>query len=148
MTSSSPQHFVRFDGARRRRLYKPSSTLLELRPCRITVLLSHGPTRFRSSPAGSLPVGRELELTGVLPFPPSCPTSTVFAPTATSKQIFKQAGIRGFYRGLGPTVLGYLPTWAIYFSVYDEVKSRLAASDGGDGKSGYNTLLSGGLGEN
>jgi solute carrier family 25 (mitochondrial folate transporter), member 32 len=26
------------------------------------------------------------------------------------------------YRGLGPTLLGYLPTWAIYFSVYDGIK--------------------------
>ncbi|KAL7417131.1 mitochondrial carrier domain-containing protein [Mrakia frigida] len=50
---------------------------------------------------------------------------------ATARQIFAQAGIRGFYRGLGPTILGYLPTWAIYFSVYDEVKSRLAANETG-----------------
>ena len=54
---------------------------------------------------------------------------------ATAKQIFAQAGLRGFYRGLGPTVLGYLPTWAIYFSVYDEVKSRLAADEAVDQKS-------------
>ena len=26
------------------------------------------------------------------------------------------------YRGLGPTILGYLPTWAIYFAVYDGIK--------------------------
>ena len=28
------------------------------------------------------------------------------------------------YRGLGPTILGYLPTWAIYFAVYDGIKNR------------------------
>jgi solute carrier family 25 folate transporter 32 len=28
------------------------------------------------------------------------------------------------YRGLGPTILGYLPTWAIYFAVYDGIKTR------------------------
>jgi solute carrier family 25 (mitochondrial folate transporter), member 32 len=28
------------------------------------------------------------------------------------------------YRGLGPTMLGYLPTWAIYFAVYDGIKTR------------------------
>ena len=28
------------------------------------------------------------------------------------------------YRGLGPTILGYLPTWAIYFAVYDGIKRR------------------------
>jgi hypothetical protein len=44
---------------------------------------------------------------------------------ATGRTILSQAGLRGFYRGLGPTVLGYLPTWAIYFSVYDAVKTKL-----------------------
>ena len=28
------------------------------------------------------------------------------------------------YRGLGPTILGYLPTWAIYFAVYDGIKNH------------------------
>lgn len=32
--------------------------------------------------------------------------------------------MRGLYRGLGPTILGYLPTWAIYFAVYDGIKTR------------------------
>ncbi|KAJ7505506.1 mitochondrial NAD transporter [Mycena galericulata] len=41
----------------------------------------------------------------------------------TVKSIFKHDGLRGFYRGLGPTILGYLPTWAIYFSVYDGIKT-------------------------
>lgn len=35
-------------------------------------------------------------------------------------------GVRGFYRGLGPTVVGYLPTWAIYFVVYDTGKEFLS----------------------
>lgn len=26
------------------------------------------------------------------------------------------------YRGLGPMLLGYLPTWAVYMSVYDSSK--------------------------
>ncbi|KAI4525545.1 mitochondrial carrier [Schizophyllum commune Loenen D] len=41
----------------------------------------------------------------------------------TIKYIGKTDGFRGYYRGLGPTILGYLPTWAIYFSVYDGVKT-------------------------
>ncbi|KAJ7729660.1 mitochondrial NAD transporter [Mycena maculata] len=41
----------------------------------------------------------------------------------TVKSIFKHDGLRGFYRGLGPTILGYLPTWAIYFAVYDGIKT-------------------------
>lgn len=43
----------------------------------------------------------------------------------TVLRIWRQAGFRGFYRGLGPTLGGYLPTWGIYFTVYDLVKDRL-----------------------
>ena len=43
----------------------------------------------------------------------------------TCQRIWRQAGFRGFYRGLGPTLAGYLPTWGIYFTVYDLVKDRL-----------------------
>ncbi|WWD20741.1 hypothetical protein CI109_105217 [Kwoniella shandongensis] len=41
------------------------------------------------------------------------------------RRIWKTSGPTGFYRGLGPTLLGYLPTWGIYFTVYDLVKDRL-----------------------
>lgn len=41
----------------------------------------------------------------------------------TVRSILVRDGLRGLYRGLGPTILGYLPTWAIYFSVYDFIKS-------------------------
>jgi len=41
----------------------------------------------------------------------------------TLKKIIRRDGIRGLYRGLGPTILGYLPTWAIYFAVYDGIKT-------------------------
>ncbi|UZJ56829.1 hypothetical protein CBS101457_006149 [Exobasidium rhododendri] len=43
-------------------------------------------------------------------------------------KIWKEDGVRGFYRGLGPTIFGYLPTWAIYFTVYDSSKAYLAES--------------------
>lgn len=42
--------------------------------------------------------------------------------TDTIKSVARTDGFRGFYRGLGPTILGYLPTWAIYFAVYDGIK--------------------------
>ncbi|KAI8974398.1 mitochondrial carrier domain-containing protein [Pilobolus umbonatus] len=42
----------------------------------------------------------------------------------TLNRIWHEEGQRGLYRGLGPTILGYLPTWAIYFTVYDYCKSR------------------------
>ena len=37
----------------------------------------------------------------------------------TARVIWSQDGVRGMYRGLGPMLLGYVPTWAVYMSVYD-----------------------------
>jgi len=51
----------------------------------------------------------------------------------TVTRIWGQSGLRGFYRGLGPTVGGYLPTWGIYFTVYDLVKDRLGNWRSGGG---------------
>jgi len=59
----------------------------------------------------------------------------------TISRIWRQAGFRGFYRGLGPTVAGYLPTWGIYFTVYDMVKDRLGRYVSGESV----MLLHGGL---
>jgi hypothetical protein len=52
----------------------------------------------------------------------------------TAGRIWRQAGVRGFYRGLGPTLAGYLPTWGIYFTVYDLIKERMGiwANDPGE----------------
>jgi len=43
--------------------------------------------------------------------------------SGTVRNIILHDGFRGLYRGLGPTILGYLPTWAIYFAVYDGIKT-------------------------
>ncbi|KAF1810216.1 mitochondrial folate transporter-like protein/carrier [Eremomyces bilateralis CBS 781.70] len=40
----------------------------------------------------------------------------------TARVIWREERFRGLYRGLGPMLLGYLPTWAVYMSVYE--KSR------------------------
>jgi solute carrier family 25 (mitochondrial folate transporter), member 32 len=45
----------------------------------------------------------------------------------TAKTIWKEDGVRGMYRGLGPMLLGYLPTWAVYMSVYDLSKDYYGA---------------------
>jgi solute carrier family 25 (mitochondrial folate transporter), member 32 len=37
----------------------------------------------------------------------------------TARTIWREEGLRGMYRGLGPMLLGYLPTWAVYLTVYD-----------------------------
>ncbi|KAI3642431.1 hypothetical protein MP228_011986 [Amoeboaphelidium protococcarum] len=40
--------------------------------------------------------------------------------------IWREEGVRGLYRGLSPTILGYLPTWTVYFWSYDRYKLYIA----------------------
>src|SRR5579863_9232390 len=64
------------------------------------------------------------------PFRPACTFRITYLVvsrahgTGTVRNIILHDGLRGMYRGLGPTILGYLPTWAIYFAVYDGIKTR------------------------
>ncbi|CAA7406084.1 unnamed protein product [Spirodela intermedia] len=46
------------------------------------------------------------------------------------EQIFLKEGLHGMYRGLSPTVLALLPTWAVYFTAYEQLKSLLSTNDG------------------
>ncbi|ORY00793.1 mitochondrial carrier [Basidiobolus meristosporus CBS 931.73] len=48
----------------------------------------------------------------------------------TLSRIWVEEGVRGLYRGLGPTIYGYLPTWSIYFSVYNNLKGVLGKRAG------------------
>ncbi|KAB1212958.1 Nicotinamide adenine dinucleotide transporter 1, chloroplastic [Morella rubra] len=45
------------------------------------------------------------------------------------EQIFQKEGLRGMYRGLSPTVLALLPNWAVYFTIYEQLKSFLCSDD-------------------
>ncbi|XP_012569878.1 nicotinamide adenine dinucleotide transporter 1, chloroplastic isoform X2 [Cicer arietinum] len=45
------------------------------------------------------------------------------------EQIYHKEGLRGMYRGLAPTVLALLPNWAVYFTVYEQLKSLLCSDD-------------------
>lgn len=38
----------------------------------------------------------------------------------TAYTIWSEEGMRGLYRGLGPLLLGYIPTWAVYLTVYNK----------------------------
>lgn len=44
----------------------------------------------------------------------------------TVSTIFKDEGIRGLYRGIVPIVIGYIPTWTIYFFLYEKSKALLS----------------------
>lgn len=45
------------------------------------------------------------------------------------EKIFHREGVRGMYRGLSPTVLALLPNWAVYFTIYDQLKGLLCSND-------------------
>jgi solute carrier family 25 folate transporter 32 len=54
------------------------------------------------------------------------PTRAVYKGlTGTARVIWTQDGVRGLYRGLGPMLLGYIPTWAVYMSTYESTKEFL-----------------------
>ncbi|KAK4790189.1 hypothetical protein SAY86_017493 [Trapa natans] len=62
------------------------------------------------------------------------------------KQIFQKEGIRGLYRGLTPTVLALLPNWAVYFTVYEQLKSLLGSTDTNHLSVGANMMAASGAG--
>ena len=41
-------------------------------------------------------------------------------------KLVREEGVRAAYKGLLPTVLALLPSWAIYFPVYEHMKQKLA----------------------
>ncbi len=44
---------------------------------------------------------------------------------ATIRSVWRQDGIRGFYRGLGPNLLRVVPSTCVTFLVYENVKWAL-----------------------
>lgn len=44
-------------------------------------------------------------------------------------KLVREEGVRAGYKGLGPTVLALLPSWAIYFPVYEHMKQTLASAN-------------------
>lgn len=48
----------------------------------------------------------------------------------TARIIWTEEGLRGLYRGLGPLLLGYIPTWAVYLTVYNKTQSYFNSKTG------------------
>ena len=48
----------------------------------------------------------------------------------TAATIWKDEGLRGMYRGLGPMLLGYVPTWAVYLTVYNHSQAFFRTKTG------------------
>ncbi|KAJ8444002.1 hypothetical protein Cgig2_020848 [Carnegiea gigantea] len=61
-------------------------------------------------------------------------------------QMFHKEGLRGMYRGLSPTILALLPNWAVYFTVYEQLKNHLGSDDGNQLSLGANVIAASGAG--
>ena len=48
----------------------------------------------------------------------------------TAAAIWREDGLRGMYRGLGPMLLGYVPTWAVYLTVYNKSQAFFRTKTG------------------
>lgn len=64
------------------------------------------------------------------------------------KNIIRNEGFKGLYRGLSPTIIALLPNWTVYFIVYEQLKGLLLSH--GDGNSqltvGANMVAAAGAG--
>ncbi len=62
--------------------------------------------------------------------------------SGTAATIWKEEGLRGMYRGLGPMLLGYIPTWAVYLTVYNKSQAFFRTKTGSYDLSFYIQRLS------
>ncbi|KAM1520749.1 hypothetical protein ACFX10_011091 [Malus domestica] len=64
------------------------------------------------------------------------------------QKILKTEGVKGMYRGLSPTILALLPNWAVYFTVYEQLKGLLHSHVHGSGELtiGENMIAAAGAG--
>lgn len=58
--------------------------------------------------------------------------STAVSPSVTPikvmlRDLWRVEGIQGLYRGLSPTMIGYLPSFSIYFPLYHVIKTSIAS---------------------
>ncbi|XP_007044248.2 PREDICTED: nicotinamide adenine dinucleotide transporter 2, mitochondrial [Theobroma cacao] len=64
------------------------------------------------------------------------------------QHIIKNDGLKGLYRGLSPTILALLPNWAVYFTLYEQLKGLLTSHEdnGGQLTIGANMVAAAGAG--
>jgi len=63
--------------------------------------------------------------------PPAGSSNVVYrGMLGTASVIWREEGLKGMYRGLGPIILGYLPTWAVWFTVYGKSKAYFSQHSG------------------
>ncbi|XP_058755965.1 nicotinamide adenine dinucleotide transporter 1, chloroplastic-like [Vicia villosa] len=62
------------------------------------------------------------------------------------EQIYHKEGLRGMYRGLAPTVMALLPNWAVYFTVYEQLKKLLTDDENHRLSVGANVVAASGAG--
>lgn len=64
------------------------------------------------------------------------------------QDIVKREGFRGMYRGLSPTIMALLPNWAVYFTVYGQLKGLFQSDelDNGELTFGKNMIAAAGAG--
>ena len=61
---------------------------------------------------------------------PKLATTAYRGVQGTAGIIWKEDGLRGMYRGLSPMLLGYIPTWAIYLTVYNKTQAYFRTKTG------------------
>jgi len=44
----------------------------------------------------------------------------------TAIAVLREDGLKGFYRGLTPLLLGYVPTWAVYLTIYNQTRTYIS----------------------
>lgn len=103
---------------------KHSKLLLNHSQVSPSVQQSSSPSVTISSATASKLTNTPIPPNGTFKLPTTHKYKGIFGTLST---IVKEEGIAGLYRGLVPITIGYLPTWAIYFVVYEEVKNRTSS---------------------